>query len=701
VLPRLCPFPDARLAARRPARLFYDAQGHVIRAESGDGQLWRLPVPLAEVSPWLVQATVAVEDRRFRRHPGLDPCAALRAAWQNARSGRVVSGASTLSMQLARLAVPEARGWGAKLRQSCRALDLERRHDKAWILEAYLNHAPYGGTLVGVEAGARGYFGKSARDLSLGEAALLAGLPQRPSALRPDRHPAAARRRQEQVLARLTATGAITPDQAAGAWRLPPAWRPPRAVTASDTRVGYPVGEAAFCRLAAAATPAAHVRTTLEPGLQAAAHEALLRQAALLPGCEDGAAVVLDSTSGKVLALVGGIRGDTSAGGLVNAAVARRSPGSALKPFLYLAALDDGRLLPETRLADQPLAYRDYRPGNFDGTFRAEVSARDALARSLNTPAVRVLEELGVGYALERLHACGLRSLDRTAAHYGLSLALGGGEVTLLELTNAYAGLARNGLFAPPLFLAAPAASADIVLGSTRPFAPGSVALLTDMLRTLALPGSGGLSLAWKTGTSNGFRDAWCLAYNSEYTVGVWLGNTSGRPSRSLAGAEAAAPVVVTLFRALYRERPPPAFAAELAGTVPARLCASSGLGARATCGASVFARAPADTPLRPCPGCASGPGPVAASRRAEQLIILSPEPGRYRADALAPVRLPLVAEAEEDCAWFVNGLYRGRGARLPAQSFAPGAHRVLCIARHGDAVGEVRFVVKENGARP
>jgi penicillin-binding protein 1C len=410
--------------------------------------------------------------------------------------------------------------------------------------------------------------------------------------------------------------------------------------------------------------------TTLDPELQSRAEFAIRRQVESLPGVDDGAIIIIENAKYAVRAMVGTLDFGRPGDGQVNAAVARRSPGSALKPFLYALAIDGGIIVPETRLPDVPLAFRDYKPENFDGRFLGDVPAREALVRSLNTPAVRLLETIGVPHAITQLQRCGVRSLTRPAAEYGLSLALGGGEVTLLELANAYAGLARGGVFANARFSEGEVAAAE------QPFATGSVALVTQMLTDQPLPGGG--RMAWKTGTSNGNRDAWCVGYSPSHTIAVWLGNKDGRSGAELVGARAAAPVVGQL-----------ALSADLnLGEFPAGelvtmdLCEHSGLRATVACLATQSGDAVARIPVRPCPGsCVANSADSGLKPR-----ILSPSPGVHVAEGEA-ARLRVAAREGEQGAWYVNGEFVGWQPHF--RNFTPGAHRITCLFTSGttDAV--------------
>ncbi len=643
--------------------VFQDRDGNVLLACLGRDERWRLPVPLGQVSPLLVDALVAVEDQHFSTHGGVDWSAVVRAGRSNLASGRVVSGASTITMQVVRLARPGARGWSGKLVQAGRAWDLERQHGKDWIMEQYLNLLPFGGNLVGVEAAAQCYLGKHANDLTLAEAALLAGLPQRPNHFRPDRHPEAAMERRSRVLERMVAEGMISAAEAgqAAGQALPVVAR------TAGSRLGIEPREPQYCQLASREEgPRGTVRTALDSRLQEQVLAALQAGVDRVPEVVDGAAVVLAVPTGEVLALVGTLDYGRPGDGQVNAATAPRSPGSALKPFLYAVALGGGRMVPDTVLSDAPLALPDYRPGNFDQRFRGPVAMGDALRDSLNTPAVRTLQATGVAPVLDLLHASGIASLRRSAEEYGLALALGGGEVSPLELAAAYATLARGGEFLPPRFR----------LDSTRQPVPrrvlpaGVASLLSDVLSERALPGLPPRWVAWKTGTSNGLRDAWCVAYNPEVVLAVWLGNKSGAPSPGLVGTQAAVPVVADILQRRFADHaplPPDT----TTGTAMVALCADTGLRAVPVCPRQRQGRAVAGIPLLACEGA-----PEAG------LAILSPRPGVYRVDGTGVVQLPLTSTGSSGIVWFVDGVWVEDPAR--GQRFAPGHHVVRCVTGDG-----------------
>lgn len=683
-----------RLVARYPfepekaldvgvSRIFVDRFGESIFAElSPEGQ-WRLPIALDQVATNMTLATLALEDKRFWDHQGVDWLAGARSVVANLRHQDIVTGASTLSMQLARLLYPEPRSLGRKLRQIARAIDMERHFSKEWILEQYFNHAPYGGNLVGVEAASRYYFRKSARDLDLYQSALLAGIPQRPTALRPDRHPERAARRQRFALERMASLGWIPPEVAETVPRLELA---PTPLNEDGARIGIRQREPVF----ATSLMANALRATISLDTQEMARGVLERGLERVAHAEHGAVVVVDNASAETLAVVGSLGIHHPKDNWVNAALAPRSPGSALKPFIYLAALDAGRLIPETMVWDGPLLNRDYRPENFDGTYRGWISARDALALSLNTPAVRLLRDIGPENLIGVLRACGLRRLNRTAADTGLALALGGVETTLLELTGAYAGLASNGRFRAPKTTQT---IDDPPSDYGQPFSVGSIQLLRRMLSAAPLPGGSGEPVCWKTGTSSGARDAWCVAFNPELTIGVWVGNKSGAPAPGSSGATAAAPIVADFLSAYYQRRPRPTFPETTTGLREVAICASTGLRARGSCRDPSPALAVIGAPLRPCledHGAIEDTPPT--TRRP---TILSPKERAYFALNGAPPKIALRAEPRSAVRWFHNGrLLTEEGPQL-ARPFPIGSHQLICVAPDGRTSDTVYFEVR------
>lgn len=553
---RWVPFPEEEFARFPAAVVLTDRNGEPLRVRLGVDGLDCRPgyQPLPE--HWIAKAMVAAEDRRFWSHPGVDGLAISRAAVQNLLFGHRVSGASTLSTQVIRLVEPRRRTLPTKVIEAFRALQMERHLSKREILAQYLDRAPFGGNIVGIEAAARRYFGKGAAQLSLAEAALLAGLPQSPSRLRPDRHPDRAKQRQAYVLARMEACGFITGQQRAEALAQP-----------LNARLGkYPFRAPHFCDLVGVpAQPAADstIRTTLDADLQRLAEKTLRRH---LAGSESGggAVVVLDVKSGAVRAMVGSPDYAARGAGQVNGAMAPRAAGSTLKPFAYALALDRGLVTPATVLTDIPTRFRDFDPRNFSADFRGLVSVRDALVLSLNLPAIDIERRVGQERFHATLRALGLSTIDQPAAHYGLGLVLGNAEVRLLDLANAYACLARGGGWAPVRFVE-----------STNPpplkslFSPEACWLIDDILsgEERAMDTTGHAAdvrlppMAWKTGTSAGLRDAWTVAWNPDVVIGVWVGNPNGSSSDELVGRKAATPIAWDLFRRLYPDNQGPWFA--------------------------------------------------------------------------------------------------------------------------------------------
>lgn len=653
--------------------VLFDRHGAPLRiALDRDGQDNR-PVALEAVSPWAQAAIVAVEDRRFHRHCGVDPIAVLRAGLQNLYAGRRISGASTVSTQVIRLAEPRPRTWRTKLIEAARALWLERRHDKSDILAAYLNRAPFGGNLVGIESAARWYFDKSAADLALGEAALLAGLPQSPARLRPDRHPANARRRMLHVLDRMRREGLVTPGQHAMAVRLP-----------MDIRTGSrPFRAPHFADYVLANTArAGALVTTLDGDLQQGVEQIANRHAAALGSrrADRLAVVVMQVSDGAILAMTGSRDYfDDAAAGMVNGALARRSPGSALKPFIYALAIDQGAMTPETRLDDRPAGYRDIVPANFDGQFRGAVTLRDALVLSLNIPALNTVAQLGAQSVIDTLRGFGLGTIDRPAAHYGAGIAIGGAEVRLLDLVAAYACLARGGRYLPPRVMRdEPLSPARRVLSAEAAYIVSDILGGTERSHDLfghiadaALPRA-----AWKTGTSSAYRDAWTIAWTPRHVIGVWVGNTDGRPTDRLTGAGAAAPIAGEILRRLDPSGAgdwfaPPAGIREVLLADGARDLHIAGV---------------TDIRRRQTP-----PPPIRITQPADGAI--------YRLSAGLPGRPRLALQAESPAAqhyWFADGrpigvVPSGEILHWPLQ---PGAWRITCADPDGNQAS-VRVVVE------
>ncbi|UXY16888.1 penicillin-binding protein 1C [Chitiniphilus purpureus] len=545
VLDRCFPLPLPRDEA---GLVVVDRHGRPLRQYPSAEGMWRHPVTQEAVSPLYLQALIHYEDRWFYHHPGVNPVALLRAAWQWMRHGRIVSGGSTLTMQVARILAPPPRTLLGKTRQILRALQLEWHLSKREILALYLNHAPMGGIVEGVEMASRAYLGKPAAELSHAEAALLAALPQAPSRLRPDRSPLAAMRARDKVLARLAAHGVWSDQVVADARIEQVIAQPPRAHWLAPLAAER-LRQAAR-RAAAPAGRKRVVAATLDARLQAIVERMLLDRLGQLPPKVSTAVLVMENTDLAVRAYAGSADfGDNGRFAHVDMVRAIRSPGSTLKPFLYAMALDQGLVHSESLLADTPQSFGGYQPGNFQAAFSGPVSVADALQRSLNVPAVDLLDRIGPERFATQLAAAGLRLRMPRGAAPNLSLILGGGGTSLEALVGAYRALAAGGMAgAPRLSLETPRREARLM-------SPGAAWIVRDILEGGGRPDrpfqSGPLQLAWKTGTSFGFRDAWAVGVTDSYTIGVWVGRPDGTPNPGFFGANVAAPLLKDLVAAL------------------------------------------------------------------------------------------------------------------------------------------------------
>jgi penicillin-binding protein 1C len=524
-----------------------DRHGRLLRAYATAEGRWRLPVAVNDIDPRFIRMLLAYEDRRFREHHGVDPLAMARAAYQWLTNGRVISGGSTITMQVARLLEPRReRTLLAKLRQMVRAIEIEQSLSKDEIISLYLTLAPYGGNLEGLRAAALAYFGKDPRRLSLGQAALLVALPQSPEARRPDRSAVVARTARDRVLDRIAAAGLIPADETALAKREP----------VPDGRQAMPALAPHAADQAIAAAPAAKVhRLAINAKLQKQL-EALARDRAQMLGPDISIAiVVLDNATGEVLARVASADYfDERRFGQVDMTEALRSPGSALKPFIYGLAFEDGLVHPETLIEDRPARYGAYAPENFDLTFQGTVTVRRALQMSLNVPAVALLDKVGASRLSARLAQAGAPLVLPKVEAPGLAMALGGLGIKLADLTMLYAGVARGGMALPVRERiderAQPAPRR--LLDPVAAWYVGSVLTGTPPPENAV-----GGRLAYKTGTSYGYRDAWAIGFDGKRTIGVWVGRPDGAPVTGLLGRIAAAPILFDAF-ARIGERPKP-----------------------------------------------------------------------------------------------------------------------------------------------
>ncbi|PZO65038.1 MAG: penicillin-binding protein 1C [Paracoccus denitrificans] len=519
--------------------------GTLLRAfQVADGR-WRL-APGA-VDPRLLEMLVAWEDQRFYRHDGVDRIAALRAGLQVVRHGRVVSGASTLTMQVARLLEEGPTGeWQGKLRQMRVAWALERRLTKAQIVDLYLRLAPYGSNVEGIRAASLQWFGREPRRLTAAQAALLVALPQSPETRRPDRYAQAGRTARDRVLDRAAHLGILSKDEAALAKSEP----------VPTARRAFPaLAPLMAARLARQSAPGARIDTTIDPVLQRRA-EALARTAIHgRPGRVSAAMIVADHRTGEVLAEVGAAEWtDTPSGGFVDMTRAVRSPGSTLKPFVYGLAFDQGLAHPESLIEDRPTSFGRWQPNNFDNEFRGTISLRRALILSLNIPVVQLADALGPARIVQVLQRGGVRLTVGGNAAPGLAIVLGGAGTTLNDLANGYAAIAQGGQ----------GRTLSPLPGGSEPRAQrmfGAVAAwqVANILSQIPPPGGAQAGrVAFKTGTSYGYRDALAVGFDGAHLVAVWMGRPDGTPVPGSFGGDVAAPVMFDMFDALRPVALPP-----------------------------------------------------------------------------------------------------------------------------------------------
>ena len=727
------------------AQVVLARDGTPLRAFPDRANLWRHPVRLEEVSPRYVEAVLAYEDTWFRWHPGVNPVALLRAAGQWVWHGRIVSGGSTLTMQVARMLEPAAypkRTLGAKLRQIARAVQLEVRLSKREILELYLTYAPMGGVLEGVEAASRGYLGKSSLSLSHGEAALLAVLPQAPSRLRPDRYPERARTARDKVLERLV-----------GRWGEA-AVRDARQEPVIAQTLREPLFAPLFADRVRKLHPRlARIETTLDTATQYSVEQLIAARLGALPPRVSLAALVVDNATLEVRAYAGSADfADSERFAHVDMVQGKRSPGSTLKPFLYALALDEGLIHSESLLADVPQSFSGYQPGNFQANFSGPVGVTEALQKSLNVPAVEVLERLGPQRFVAQLRRGGLKLELPRGSSPNLSVILGGAAVNLEGLVGAYTAFARGGVSGRPRY------TPDAPVHEARLMSAGAAFIVRDILETGGpltrhVEGTVGArrGIAWKTGTSFGFRDAWAVGVSDRHTVGVWVGRPDGTPNPGFFGANIAAPLLVDVFSAIETpaaaQRTPPAEVTQArvcwplgtrADGLPPALChqertawlldgaapptfadrlrdgsaryvdardAASGLRVRAACAPGTLlkvevARWPAvlepwlDTATRGKavpPPWAPGCGGAQAAEGGLRIVGITPGETLIRAGGAQGAPPPTVRlEArggQEELLWLVNGLLVGRSAPGKALRHAfdePGAYAITVMDHAG-----------------
>jgi penicillin-binding protein 1C len=526
--------------ARDVSTTIVDRHGKLLRTYAMADGRWRLPVHAAtDVDPTFLKLLFAYEDHRFRSHSGVDVLALGRAAFQLSTRGHIVSGGSTITMQLARLMEPRRqRSISAKLRQIVRAIEIERQMSKDQILDLYLAMAPYGGNLEGIRAASIAYFGKEPKRLSLSESALLVALPQSPENRRLDRYPDAARAARDRVLDRMVDEGVVPAADAAIAKAAPvPKLRKPMPILAPHSAD----------QAMASVKDKPVIALTLDAPLQQAL-ENLARDRAIALGANISVAILaVDNASGEVLARVGSPDYfDDRRAGQVDMTRAVRSPGSTLKPFIYGLAFEDGFVHPESLIDDRPIRFGSYAPENFDMTFQGTVPVRKALQMSLNVPAVALLDRVGANRLSSRLKQAGADLVLPKDEAPGLAMGLGGVGITLHDLVRLYSGLARLGNTRPLLEIQSQRGEereSERLLDSVAAWQVGNVLLGTP-------PPENGVHnrIAFKTGTSYGYRDAWSIGFDGRMTIGVWVGRPDGAPVPGIVGRTAAAPILFDAF---------------------------------------------------------------------------------------------------------------------------------------------------------
>ena len=665
-----------------------DAAGEVMRVSLGEGDVDCRAYYVADENDWIVKALIAVEDGEFWNHYGVRPLCVARAAFQNLFYGRRISGASTITMQAVRLIKPHPKTMWWKWREAVMAVKMENAKSKKWILSQYLNRAPYGSNFIGIEAAARGWFGKGAKDLGIGEAAMLAGMVQAPSRFRPDRGYDRAFRRRDHVLERMKKLGYITEEQRLAA----------RSVKPIVCRSPRPFKHPYFCDYILASLgknralqkKSGIIDTSLDADIQSIVCNSV--DSAAAEGGYSVAAVVMKAATGEVVALH--CSGDYFGGkdGQVNTALAPRPAGSTLKPFLAALAMDLGLVTPGTRLWDSPMSVKGYRPANFDSAYRGRVTLSDSLILSLNIPFVRLAGKIGVERFADKLRELGFKHLNADDADSGLGIAIGNVEVTLVELAAAYQKIASGGggIFSgESSYLVS-----EILSGQER----SSTALghIADVVTS---------RFAWKTGTSSAYRDAWTVAWNPEYVIGVWCGHKRGGfGDKTLVGAKAAAPVCWKIARQLYPQDNGPWYVKPQT-IVEKELCALTGKIASQDCPK----REKGDFILE-----VSSPRPCTAHRRGADgrivtldeiqdgsFKILSPESGAnfQLVDGALCERIVFrthnVKEGEE-LWWFVDGVQCGKivGSEPFVLQMEKGEHSVVVLDAAGESAA-VKVVVR------
>ncbi|MDD5091108.1 MAG: penicillin-binding protein 1C [Candidatus Wallbacteria bacterium] len=577
-----------------------DREGDILRIFLNNREQWHMPPPNTPPPQKLIEAVIAYEDKRFFTHSGVDPVAVLRALWRNATTGQRRSGASTITMQVARLSRPKSRTIFNKILEAGQAVRMEMHMSKTGILSAYLNNAPYGGNIVGYRTAGLKYFGKEPSRLTWAEAATLAVLPNSPRLIHPGSDSNALRIKRDRLLKRLRQSGLFDSDTLNLALKEPV---PDRCLTFSSC--AHHLAE----RIRKFAHHGGIFSTTVSLRIQEQAEVTVKRHSEFISksGIRNAAALIADTRTGQVLAYVGSQDYfDRNNQGMIDGVTARRSSGSILKPFLYAKAMDAGLILPQSMIPDIPAFYGSFSPANSDRSYKGIVRSSEALQQSLNVPAVFLLRQLGLPEFYDFLKSAGVSSLFREAEEYGLPLILGGAEVTLWDLAMLYRGLGDSGNFSRLSFL-----DCNRTVHSNKLISEGSWYLTLNMLNELKRPGvefywtrfSGQFPMAWKTGTSFGHRDGWAVGVTPQWTIAVWAGNFTGEGNPALTGGKAAGALLFALFGMLDKSPELKWFKRPENRLVPVALCAETGFPAGEHCSETLTAEKPSEAPALPkCP---------------------------------------------------------------------------------------------------
>lgn len=556
ILDKIAPIPMPQEESEQFAKVIVAADGTPLRAFADKQGVWRYPVKMADVSVKYINTLLAYEDRWFWYHPGVNPLSMLRAAGQNLVNNRIISGGSTLTMQVARILDPHSRTIAGKLKQIFRALQLEWHYSKSEILTMYLNRAPFGGTIEGVQAASFAYLSKSAKELSLAESALLSVLPQSPSHFRPDRHPQRATRARNKVLDRLQSFAYINSQQLMDA-KL--------EIVVPQLDANPMLAPILARRLKNKVQQGHPLQTTIDVNLQANLEVLVKDYTQQLSTKSSAAILVVNHHSMHVKAYIASADfHDKQRYGQVDMIQAIRSPGSTLKPFLYAMALDQGLISSHSMLMDEAIDIAGYKPENFSQNFSGMVSVSDALQRSLNIPAVQVLQFLGPGYFHAKLESAGLVLKLPKNSQPNLSIILGGAGTRLEELVSAYTAFSRGGKAGQLIFsheLSSQNTVSKNTIKETHLMSPGAAWIINEVLSQIPYRNrlSGMINhhsannslLAWKTGTSYGFRDAWAIGMTKDYTIGIWTGRPDGTPVPGHYGAQTAVPLLKSVSQNL------------------------------------------------------------------------------------------------------------------------------------------------------